>query len=201
MSLIPTYHIVVLGTGGVGKSSLVLRFTADEFVDEYDPTIEDKYRDHVYTVDGRGVKLDLTDTAGQEEYHCLHEQWIMEGDAFMVVFSVTDQNSLAEANLVHETIQDIRPDDDFPVVLVGNKVDLYKEQKVSADDARKIANNWNAPLFLTSAKENVQVEEAFFELVREIRKKGVMPRKGSQFQSAGMSPDDDNGSNDCCTIL
>jgi len=199
MSLVPTYHVVILGTGGVGKSSLVLRFTADEFVDEYDPTIEDKYRDHVYNVDGRGVKLDLTDTAGQEEYHCLHEQWIMEGDAFLVVFSVTDQNSLQEANLVHETIKDIRSDD-FPIVLVGNKADLLKETKVSADESRKVANSWGSPLFLTSAKENVQVEEAFFELIREIRRKNVVPRKGSHYPSAGMTVTDEK--NDaCCTIL
>jgi len=195
MSVVSTYHIVILGTGGVGKSSIVLRFTSDDFVEGYDPTIEDKYRDNVYSVDGRGVKLDITDTAGQEEYHSLHEQWIMEGDAFLVVFAVTDPNSLQEANLVYENIQNIRSDD-FPIVLVGNKIDLYQETKVSAEDSRKVANNWNAPIFLTSAKENVQVEEAFFELVREIRRKNVLPRKGSE------APHKKQDSGDgCCTIL
>eukprot|EP00968_Pinguiococcus_pyrenoidosus_P011283 scaffold903_cov262-Pinguiococcus_pyrenoidosus.AAC.18 len=72
------YKLVVLGGGGVGKSALTIRLITDNFLEEYDPTIEDSYR-KTMKIDGIEAVLDILDTAGQEEYSSMQDQWIREG--------------------------------------------------------------------------------------------------------------------------
>lgn len=74
------YKLVILGGGGVGKSALVIRLVTDNFMDEYDPTIEDSYRKQV-TIDEEPAILDILDTAGQEEYSSMQDQWMREGES------------------------------------------------------------------------------------------------------------------------
>merc|ERR1711924_105017 len=77
------YRIVVVGAGGVGKSALTVRFIQGNFVEKYDPTIEDSYRKQV-AVDGVAVLLDIMDTAGQEEYSALRDQYMKTGQGFIL---------------------------------------------------------------------------------------------------------------------
>ncbi|GLD94536.1 hypothetical protein PINS_up003147 [Pythium insidiosum] len=86
------YKLVVLGSGGVGKSALTIRLVTDNFLEDYDPTIEDSYR-KLSTIDGDQVVLDILDTAGQEEYTSMQDQWMREGNGFLLVYSVTSQSS------------------------------------------------------------------------------------------------------------
>ena len=79
----------------MGKSVLVIRLVTDNFLDEYDPTIEDSYRKQV-TIDGEGAILDILDTAGQEEYSSMQDQWMREGKGFLLVYSVSDRASFDE---------------------------------------------------------------------------------------------------------
>merc|ERR1712048_925904 len=97
MSMAQTeYKITVLGSGGVGKSALTIRLITGTYEANYDPTIEDSYRKQVQ-IDGKPALLDILDTAGQEEYAALQDQWIREGDGFLIVYSITASNSLEEA--------------------------------------------------------------------------------------------------------
>lgn len=77
-STIREYKIVVVGGGGVGKSALTIQFIQSYFVDEYDPTIEDSYRKQV-VIDDKVSILDILDTAGQEEYSAMREQYMRTG--------------------------------------------------------------------------------------------------------------------------
>jgi GTPase SAR1 family protein len=72
------YKMVVLGSGAVGKSALTIRLVTQNFLEEYDPTIEDNYNKQV-VVDGTGAHLDILDTAGQDEYSQMQDQWMREG--------------------------------------------------------------------------------------------------------------------------
>ncbi|KAJ2908056.1 Ras GTPase, partial [Coemansia aciculifera] len=84
--LIPEYKVVMLGTGGVGKSMLTTRFINGEFSHEYDPTIEDSYRKQCQ-IDGDLCVLDILDTAGQEEYAAMRDYHIRSGHGFIIVYS------------------------------------------------------------------------------------------------------------------
>ncbi|XP_074786159.1 ras-related protein R-Ras isoform X1 [Athene noctua] len=83
-------RLVVLGSGGVGKSALSVRFVQSYFVPDSPPTIEDSYT-RLCTVDGVPARLDILDTAGQEEFGATREQHLRGGDGFLLVFAINDR--------------------------------------------------------------------------------------------------------------
>ncbi|TWW64344.1 Ras-related protein R-Ras p23 [Takifugu flavidus] len=82
--------LVVVGGGGVGKSALTIQFIQSYFVSDYDPTIEDSYT-KICTVDGKETRLDILDTAGQEEFGAMREQYMRSGEGFLMVFALNDR--------------------------------------------------------------------------------------------------------------
>lgn len=166
------YKLVVVGGGGVGKSALTIQLTQNNFVDEYDPTIEDSYRKQC-VIDSEVVILDILDTAGQEEYSAMREQYMRTGEGFLLVYSVNSKNSFEELMVYYQQILRVKDSDYVPVFLVGNKADLSDdEREVSFEDGAKMAKQIHAPFLETSAKENINVEDAFFGLVKLIRGNG-----------------------------
>ncbi|XP_023398998.1 ras-related protein R-Ras isoform X1 [Loxodonta africana] len=85
-----THKLVVVGGGGVGKSALTIQFIQSYFVSDYDPTIEDSYT-KICTVDGVPARLDILDTAGQEEFGAMREQYMRAGHGFLLVFAINDR--------------------------------------------------------------------------------------------------------------
>ncbi|XP_065072343.1 GTPase HRas [Rhopilema esculentum] len=162
------YKLVVVGAGGVGKSALTIQLIQNHFVDEYDPTIEDSYRKQV-VIDAETCLLDILDTAGQEEYSAMRDQYMRTGEGFLCVFAVNNRKSFEDVAMYREQIQRVKDRDNVPIVLAANKCDLPKRE-VSSQDARQTAKDFSVPIVETSAKTRQGVEEAFFTLVREIRK-------------------------------
>jgi len=161
--------IVVLGGGAVGKSALVTMFVSDFFVDFYDPTIEDAYRKQVF-IDERAFLLDILDTAGQEEYSAMRDQYMQTGNGFLLVYSINSRNSFDEIQDIRRKVFNVQDKDSFddfiPMVLVGNKCDLEFERQVTTKEAQELAEFYKMSFFETSAKNNINVEECFFRLVR-----------------------------------
>lgn len=168
------YKLVVVGGGGVGKSALTIQLTQNNFVDEYDPTIEDSYRKQC-VIDSEVVILDILDTAGQEEYSAMREQYMRTGEGFLLVYSVTSKNSFEELMTYYQQILRVKDSDYVPVFLVGNKADLTDEERqVSFEEGVKMGKQFHAPFLETSAKQNINVEDAFFGLVSLVRDNGAM---------------------------
>ncbi|CAF0796105.1 unnamed protein product [Brachionus calyciflorus] len=161
------YKLVVVGAGGVGKSALTIQLIQNHFIDEYDPTIEDSYRKQV-VVDGETCLLDILDTAGQEEYSAMRDQYMRTGEGFLCVFAVNNSKSFEDIKQYREQIKRVKDCEDVPMVLVGNKIDL-PSRNVDIREAQKTADEYGIPFVQTSAKTRQGVEEAFYTLVREIR--------------------------------
>ncbi|ODV90710.1 hypothetical protein CANCADRAFT_15103, partial [Tortispora caseinolytica NRRL Y-17796] len=159
------YKLVVLGDGGVGKTALTIQLCLNHFVATYDPTIEDSYRKQV-TLDDETCILEILDTAGQEEYTSLRDQWIRDGQGFMLVYSITSSNSFSRIPSFFNQIQRVKDSTDFPCILVGNKCDREEDREVSRADAEALAKKMNCPFIETSAKQNVNTEKAFTDVVR-----------------------------------
>ncbi|CAF0839744.1 unnamed protein product [Adineta ricciae] len=164
-----TYKLVVVGEGGVGKSALTIQFFQKMFVEDYDPTIEDSYIQHV-EVDRQVCVLDVLDTAGQEEFSALREQYMRKGDGFLIVYSVIDPNSFKNTRQFYNQILRVKDRKSYPMILVANKIDLVHLRKVSEEEGRELAAELQIPYIETSAKvPPVNVDAAFHELVRAIR--------------------------------
>jgi GTPase KRas protein len=167
------YKIVVLGAGGVGKSALTIRLVTENFLDEYDPTIEDSYRKQI-TVDNKPALLDILDTAGQEEFSSMQDQWMREGDGFLLVYSIASRNSFEEMQHLREKIwrnQDGDDDNFIPIVIAGNKCDLINQRQVEYSDLQSLGKLWNCSIYETSAKAKINNTEIFHEVVRLIDNK------------------------------
>eukprot|EP01127_Copromyxa_protea_P009752 TRINITY_DN2319_c0_g2_i1.p1 TRINITY_DN2319_c0_g2~~TRINITY_DN2319_c0_g2_i1.p1 ORF type:complete len:193 (+),score=46.81 TRINITY_DN2319_c0_g2_i1:90-668(+) len=163
------YKCVIVGGGGVGKSALTIQLIQGHFVDEYDPTIEDSYRKQV-TIDNETCLLDVLDTAGQEEYSAMRDQYMRTGQGFILTYAITSRQSYDEMNVFRDQIHRVKDADHVPIVLAGNKCDLEDERQVTKQEASDLAKQWAVPMYETSALARINVEEVFFDLVREIRK-------------------------------
>lgn len=163
------YKLVLIGGGGVGKSALTIQYFQHKFVDEYDPTIEDHYRKQAL-IDEEACLLDILDTAGQEDYSAMRDTYIRTGQGFLCVYSVTSRSSFDETISMYEQILRVKDSEKVPVVFIGNKCDLEKQRQVSIQEGKNFAKSIECPIFEASAKSGMNVEIAFAELVREIRK-------------------------------
>lgn len=164
------FKVIIVGSGGVGKSALTLQFMYDEFVEDYEPTKADSYRKKVM-LDNEEHQVDILDTAGQEDYAAIRDNYFRSGEGFLCVFSITEPESLNAAHELREQILRVKNDDQIPFILVGNKVDLEERRAVSLEEAQELANSWQVPYVETSAKTRHNVNEAFYELMRKIKRR------------------------------
>lgn len=173
------YRIVVCGDGGCGKSALTIKFVQSYFIETYDPTIEDNYRKQVM-VDGEMLQLDILDTAGQEEYSAMRDQYIRKGQGFILVYSITSRKTFTIIDEFRKIIIGIKDGELAPMILVGNKLDLELYRSVSKDEALGYAKKHNMAHFETSALTGINVDEIFFELVRRIKRSVPSKKKNTK---------------------
>ena len=178
------YKVVVLGSGGVGKSALTVRFVAGQFVEKYDPTIEDFYRKEI-DVDGILGVIEILDTAGTEQFASMRDLYIKNGQGFLLVYSIINQQSFIDVQPLRDRIHTIKGVSHVPMLLIGNKCDLEEERTVSTVDGERLSGEWGVPFYETSAKSKRNVEVIFIDIVREVLKS--KSKKG------------DGGC--CCTLL
>uniref|UniRef100_A0A8C5HXD3 small monomeric GTPase n=1 Tax=Gouania willdenowi TaxID=441366 RepID=A0A8C5HXD3_GOUWI len=159
-SSLALHKVIMVGSGGVGKSALTLQFMYDEFVEDYQPTKGDSYRKKV-VLDGEEVQIDILDTAGQEDYAAIRDNYIRSGEGFLLVFSITEHESYTATVEFREQILRVKAEEDkIPLLLVGNKSDLEERRQVPVDEARGKAEEWGVQYVETSAKTRANVDKA-----------------------------------------
>lgn len=176
------YKIVVLGSGGVGKSALTVQFVQGIFVEKYDPTIEDSYRKQV-EVDGQQCMLEILDTAGTEQFTAMRDLYMKNGQGFVLVYSITAQSTFNDLQDLREQILRVKDTDDVPMVLVGNKCDLEDERVVGKEQGNSLSRQFNCAFMETSAKAKINVNDIFYDLVRQINKKSPEKKQNKKKKS------------------
>ena len=188
------YRIAVLGSGGVGKTCLVLRLTRQTFDPEYIPTIQD-YFEKKLVVDDKEYTTKIIDTAGQDEMQGITDIGIKDAQACIIVYSVTSQLSFNEVDKFRDKVKNFAQDNNAKIVLVGNKCDM-QERVVTQDQGKQKAAEWgNIPFFETSAKKDINVQEAFVASL-----KLLVSNKGGAAAGGSSKSNDDGGSGGCCVI-
>ncbi|XP_015247965.1 ras-related protein ralB-B-like [Cyprinodon tularosa] len=178
------HKVIMVGSGGVGKSALTLQFMYDEFVEDYEPTKADSYRKKV-VLDGEDVQIDILDTAGQEDYAAIRDNYFRSGEGFLLVFSITEHESFTATSELREQILRVKEEETVPLLLVGNKSDLEDKRQVSVDEAAGKVAEWGVQYVETSAKTRANVDKVFFDLMREVRKKKMSESKDKNGPSGG----------------
>jgi Ras-related protein Rap-2C len=190
------FKVVVLGSGGVGKSALTVQFVSGSFMEKYDPTIEDFYRKEI-EVDGAPCVLEILDTAGTEQFASMRDLYIKNGQGFVVVYSITSQQTFQDVRHMKDQICRVKSGcDRVPILLVGNKVDMEHQREVSTVEGMALANAWGCPFMETSAKNRCNVNEVFAEVVRE-----MSVSQGKDHRNYCCSIFSDPSDVSCCAIL
>lgn len=112
----------------------------------------------------------MLDTAGQEEFSAMREQYMRKGDGFLLVYSVTDKQSYQNIVNFHTQILRVKDRDIYPMLLVANKVDLVHLRKVTEEQGRELAHRLGIPYIETSAKDPPLNVDAAFHEVKIIKK-------------------------------
>lgn len=169
-------RIALMGFRSVGKSSLTIQFVENQFVDSYDPTIENTFQ-KTLKIGGQEYALHLVDTAGQDEYSILPQSYFMNMDGYVLVYSVNSQKSFEVIQFVYDKLLDMKGNiGSIPIVLVGNKCDLAMEREVSQEVGKRTADKWKVPFIEASAKENQSASKVFELIVNTIeRASGNVP--------------------------
>jgi GTPase KRas len=145
-------------------------------VENSDPTIEDSYRKQV-TIDSESCMLEILNTAGQEEYSALRDQWIRDGQGFVLVYSVCSRSSFTRIRKYHRQVSKVKESvlSEFfnlpyvPIILVGNECDRATDSEVSTQEGHAVSRELGCEFVEASAKNCINVEKAFYDVVRLIR--------------------------------
>ena len=175
---------LIIGNSGVGKSSLLLRYSDNEYLDKHIITIGVDFKIKSLEIDNCKVKTNIWDTAGQERFKNITVSYYKGASGVMLVYDITDVESF---NKLGEWLIEVEKNAPSKVykILVGNKADLSEKRQVSYDQGKEFADTYGMKFIETSAKSAINVEEAFDTMTREIiqiKKKEVEPKKNENIK-------------------
>lgn len=162
------FKLLLIGDSGVGKSSLLLRFSDDAYELNYSSTIGVDFKIRTIELDGKQIKLQIWDTAGQERFRTITSSYYRGAHGIIIVYDVTDQESFDSVkNWLGEI--DRNASEGVHKLLVGNKSDMANKKAVDYGTAKEFAGGLEMPFLETSAKNSSNVEEAFLAMTAEIK--------------------------------
>ncbi|KAH3764688.1 Ras-related protein Rab-21 [Pelomyxa schiedti] len=176
----PSFKVVLLGEGSVGKTSLLLRYVRNEYSSDHVQTVQASFLPKRVTLEGKSARLLIWDTAGQERFHALGPIYYRDAHGALLVYDITDKESF---DRVQVWVKELRKmlGNDIVLSIAGNKVDLDRNRVVELQEAEDYAASVGAKHYLTSAKLNKGIEEMFKDIAKrllEVPLKEVEPRRG-----------------------
>lgn len=164
-----TRKIAVVGSRLVGKSSITVRFVEDHFVESYYPTIENSFTKAINHRQEEYV-LEIMDTAGQEEYSIINENYLVGIHGYLFVYSVTLRQSFELIEIIRDTILNSIGTENIPLVLIGNKCDLESQRQVDTAEGEALASKFRCKFLETSVREHISISNSFTLLLDEIER-------------------------------
>ncbi|KAJ0979481.1 hypothetical protein J5N97_014955 [Dioscorea zingiberensis] len=163
--------LLLIGDSGVGKSCLLLRFSDGSFTTSFITTIGIDFKIRTIELDGKRIKLQIWDTAGQERFRTITTAYYRGAMGILLVYDVTDESSF---NNIRNWIRNIEQhaSDNVNKILVGNKADMDESKRaVPTSKGQALADEYGIKFFETSAKTNLNVEQVFFSIARDIKQR------------------------------
>lgn len=206
------FKYIIIGDSAVGKSCLLLQFTDKRFQPVHDLTIGVEFGARMISIDGKQIKLQIWDTAGQESFRSITRSYYRGAAGALLVYDITRRDTF---NHLTTWLDDARQHSNSTMVimLIGNKTDLDSKRAVTKEEGEAFANDHGLVFMETSAKTSANVEEAFINTAKQIYEKiqkGILdyrnestgikigPLEGERGQAAGGVDPRQAGGGGCC---
>ena len=201
---IPQIKLILLGDSGVGKSSIIKRYMEDSFEDNITSTLGSSFLEKTVNIKGKKVKIEVWDTAGQEEFRSVTKIFVKNSKIIILVYNVTDKNSFDGLNYWYDFIQK-ELGQNVILGLAGNKTDLIFEdgfdEEITSEEGKEFAKKINANFALVSAKESgKEINSLFTQCIESY----LDSRKNNEDTNYNIKLTHDNGSfinnpkSECC---
>ena len=162
------FKLLLIGNSAVGKSSLLLRFSDNIFNESFLPTIGVDFKIRTFELSSKTVKLQIWDTAGQERFKTITSSYYKGAHGIILTYDITDKQSFKDIENWLTEVEKFA-NENVIKLLVGNKCDLESQRQVTFDEGKEYADSLGIQFLETSAKNNSNVEKAFFTLANEIK--------------------------------
>lgn len=191
-------NIILLGSSNVGKSNMMNQFLRGKFEEAYFATIGINCLNKLFIFDGKKVKINYYDTAGQERYNSLNLTLLRKADGVILVYDITSQESFRKIDFWIQELHNKNRDSKV-LMLVGNKTDLDNEREVSFQQGEKKANEIGCPFMETSAKTNHNIKECFEKASRILYLKKSEEDDDDQNNVFSLAFDSQKKKGGCCS--
>ena len=161
--------IIVIGNQSVGKTNIINRYVKGEFTQDYNITIGMDFLSCNLELGDKIFKLRIWDTAGSEQFRSITKGYYQNSCCAIIVYDITDESSFRS---VKQWIDDCHSYGSHRIhlVLVGNKIDLQSERKITKEDATELATQFGMEFIETSAKTGENINTLFEEICKYVNK-------------------------------
>ena len=187
--------IMILGNYSVGKTSFLIRFTKNKFDETYIATIGIDYKYRIINIENKLYKLMFYDTAGEERYNSIPKNHIKNVQGIILMYDITNKKSF---DSIIDWISDVKEikGENFPMILVGNKIDLNESREVTEEMGYELAEKNQIEFFETSNKDGTNIQEAGLEIVYKILSETKV--NNSRIERIGTANTNNCTSRKCC---
>ena len=187
--------IIILGNSKVGKTSFLIRFTKNKFDETYLATIGIDYIYRIINIENKQYKLMFYDTAGEEKYKSIPKNHIKNVQGIILMYDITNKKSF---DSIIDWISDVKEikGENFPMILVGNKIDLNESREVTEEMGYELAEKNQIEFFETSNKDGTNIQEAGLEIVYKILSETKV--NNSRIERIGTANTNNCTSRKCC---
>ena len=160
-------NILTLGDSSVGKTSFILRYTEETFTEVYLSTLGIDYKSKIIKLKNKKYCVIFFDTAGQEKYKAISFNIIKNAHGVILMYDITNKSSFDAITRWMGDIQNEKGND-FPIVLLGNKLDKEEKRKVSKNEGEQLAQQYGIGFFEISNKDGTNIHEASLYIINKI---------------------------------
>ena len=171
------FKLIIIGDSGIGKSSLLNRFSDNVYTDSYISTIGVDFKITTIEIDNKICKLQIWDTAGQERFRTITSSYYRGAHGIMVVFDITNRDSFTNLPIWLKEIYNYA-NENVKIILIGTKADLDAKRVISYDDAMEFAIDNNMDYIETSAKKDTNIDTAFTTLTKKLKSDRILNKWG-----------------------
>lgn len=164
------FKLLLIGDSGVGKTSILFKFSEDTFSPAFISTIGIDFKIRTIEIDGCKIKLQVWDTAGQERFRTITTAYYRGAMGIMLVYDVSNMKSFDNISNWIRNIE-MHATQDVELMILGNKCDIADKRQVSKEKGEQLALQHSIKFLETSAKANINIEEAFTTLAKDIKLK------------------------------